>query len=733
MNRITTVLLNLAITLLTGPALAALSAYEYLDMAESTQATDKIRSLKAKYVSHFVNKNPAAGHFGPSDFRQVIERYNQLAPGLPRGQDPIDAFLALLPETYRTHFTLVHRSFSIQGATPLSPRAIVFGADAQVILSFNAGLDESGRKQDGGQAIEVIEWHQDRKAWEFAELTFSTAERRLKREDNPAKCIMCHSGTPKAIDVQDAKHYVGRAKPIFAQYPLWPGFYGSVNDIIGIDRPGSTDSVMRTLAASIDHVKSLTFSNTEELFRLRELLDNNPAYLKVIEDEFNVHRNFFGRFMSGMKSRPRYRQLITLSEYFTRDGQRVPDYLHSAPYRRSFHQADGHYLMRPNFHLSTLLTFRQAQVVAEEIKRFPLYQKFKFSLLARKYNCGEVREGNLSLKDLDPSFDLVYPNVSSQASMDRQYLLAYQYNLARAGKGGPAHLPLHAWNLEANEDISSYHFGNVFSDLNELVLWQLAADASPLISYENGRKAALERHYELNGHPFLDRLFTQSGGLAARMTNTNLAFANSARPYNDSRRSFVAMPVASECARVFIPGAREELRRLAREEQLPHQLYSLDPELGNTQNYSGQRGGISVARAACESCHQPEDTSHQIRPRINVDWWSDSYQQDLFHQQTNHPDEQTRPLHEQISQTLNNETLPVPFGKQMPYGRRMDDFSRQCEELIVANYVSHFGLRGKRLYNCQADTPDSLDCRCRKLQQTRERIYRKYYQGPHAD
>ena len=77
--------------------------------------------------------------------------------------------------------------------------------------------------------------------------------------------------------------------------------------------------------------------------------------------------------------------------------------------------------------------------------------------MAAKFNCEgafDLKSSKLRLTDLNPSFDLIYPNVSSQMSRDRQYLLAYQYNLVHGAKGNTPPLPLFAWNLEGNEDIA---------------------------------------------------------------------------------------------------------------------------------------------------------------------------------------------------------------------------------------------------------------------------------------
>jgi hypothetical protein len=435
-----------------GNELTPLDAYKV--KASFTAVHGKPEPMFKRYVDAFQNKEP----FSKRDLDEVIESYNKDHSE----KDSIDHFLSLLPESYRSKFTLVHRSYSIQKGTPRSPRVILFGQNASVMMTFNAGRDLKGKNMQGGNAIEIIAFNKEQKRWDFSEITF-TDEKEIRVNKNPKKCIMCHSGTPKAITYDDADYYQNKLKPIFPQYPFWPGFYGSVNDIVGV--AGTIDTVMNDTDQTMKHIKSLTFSDTEELFRLSAHLKENPKYLELVKNEENVHKEHFLPFMNSIKNRSRYRHLRTLKDLYTEHGEEVPEYLKTAPYRRTFDKEYGHYLFRPNFYLSSLMTFYHSQVVANEILNFPDFSLFKKSLIAHKYNCEIPQQREPLINKLKPSFDLVYPNLSSQESMDRQYLLSYQYNLVAAAKETNLEkkvaLPLHAWNLESNEEIASYHFGNV--------------------------------------------------------------------------------------------------------------------------------------------------------------------------------------------------------------------------------------------------------------------------------
>ncbi|MEQ1724057.1 MAG: hypothetical protein ABL930_12850, partial [Pseudobdellovibrio sp.] len=683
--------------------------------------------LKQKFVEDAVNKSTEQDLLSSEKLKNIIAKYNnEVAPVLNPQTDAIDSFITLLPENYRRHFSLVHRSFSIQKASPMSPRVIMYGPDAKLMMTFN----------EGDQAVELIEWNTNAKTWDFSELKFD-AQKRLVQENHPAKCVMCHAGTPKPVDMNNIEAYRGKLKPIFPQYPFWPGFYGSVNDIVGIDTATSRDTIMRNLQATFSQIKGLTFSETEELFRLRKLLDENPKYMDVVKNELDVHQKYFSKFMDSTKERNRYRHLVTLKDLYTKKGEAVPEYLKSAPYRRTFEKEYGHYLLRPNFYLSSLMTFYQSQFIADQMRKSPVYQQIKYSLLARKYNCGPIQVEGLSINDLDSSFDMLYPNLASQEARDKQYLLAYQFNVVAAAKGGQKELPLHSWNLEANEDIASYHYGNVFSDLNELVLWNLAQSHFSQLKPTHARPAAEERHYSLPNSTFFKNYLEAGGGYVSRMNEKQMNFSQTLNSYYGAKTQFKALPVSSYCDSLFIPAAKEELKKIApfkQSNQLPHQVLVLDPRLYTLTEIIGpEKAGLNMVRQACESCHSDSSVaaSQQIEPRLNVDWFSDTYYQDIHknYVRIHGTDKTPVELKKVIDEVLSQSTLPVPYENSMPFGRRpMESFALKCELAVInANYSASAPLKGKA-FDCNKEVdPNSFGCRCRKLSMAKDKLYKELY------
>lgn len=426
------------------------------------------------------------------------------------------------------------------------------------------------------------------------------------------------------------------------------------------------------------------------------------------------------------------------------EGKSVPDVLKSAPYRRTFDKDYGHYLLRPNFYLSSLMTFYQAQFVAEQIKKTPFYNQIKFSMLARKYNCTVPKNPEISIGDLDASFDLLYPNVSTQESRNKQFLLAYQYNIV---KNPEKALPLHSWNLELNENIASYHYGNVFADMNEVVLWLLTVDAFPNIKLTDGRSAAEERHFKMTDSDYFEQKLFAAKGFVAGMTTEQLKFATNVQSYYGMGTNFKtqAQPVSKLCASTLVPAAKEELSKLIglkNSKQLPHDIYVLDKRLHEDEILADQpKMGLNLVRQACEGCH-----NDQIKPVLNVNWFSDSYNQDLHTQKyfkfksgipensspNPAPDTEFKTALEYV---LSSDRLPVPFDSGMPFGRRQyDSLSQQCEMLIINNrYANSNKMSFGEIFNCsKADPkmdPKSLGCRCKKLNALKEELYKAYYQS----
>lgn len=111
-------------------------------------------------------------------------------------------------------FTLMKQSQSAQGASSINPRAIVFGAEAKFIFTFNGDP-----KQDGYNDIEMLFFREGKEAkWELRKLSFDTSKKNVSfSEPNPNSCLSCHQNP---------------VRPIWSQYDIWKGAYGENDDAI---------------------------------------------------------------------------------------------------------------------------------------------------------------------------------------------------------------------------------------------------------------------------------------------------------------------------------------------------------------------------------------------------------------------------------------------------------------------------------------------------------------------
>ena len=141
-------------------------------------------------------------------------------PQTGRPVDSVAELVPLLPDELRKNFTLVYDSRSPFKAsiTPQLPRVILFTDDGRLVLTF-IGDDQA----PGADLLETMSFDDEQAKFVLNAYLLPAAERRAWRPSAAdAKCERCHGADPR---------------PIFDSYPLWPGFYGSVQDTFPA-RPG---------------------------------------------------------------------------------------------------------------------------------------------------------------------------------------------------------------------------------------------------------------------------------------------------------------------------------------------------------------------------------------------------------------------------------------------------------------------------------------------------------------
>ena len=166
----------------------------------SAPAAVRVRRLLSLFAAVLPTIGAAAGF----DF-QALQSLVQ-----SRDLGSIEQLLAALPDPQRGDYALVFASRSLQGATFLNPRVILFGPGARFVITFNG---DPGQR--GFRVLETMEFDDSRSEFRLRELSFPEqpggAAQVLISEVNPARCARCH-GTP--------------ARPLWDSFPLWPGAYG---------------------------------------------------------------------------------------------------------------------------------------------------------------------------------------------------------------------------------------------------------------------------------------------------------------------------------------------------------------------------------------------------------------------------------------------------------------------------------------------------------------------------
>jgi hypothetical protein len=120
----------------------------------------------------------------------------------------VAGLITALPVSMRSHYVLVFASRSLQSASFENPRAILYGNDAQFIVTFNGHA-----RQRGFDAVEVAEFKADTQSFELREIRFSPEPGAAVEYSapNPPQCLACHGASVRTL---------------WDSAPLWPGAYG---------------------------------------------------------------------------------------------------------------------------------------------------------------------------------------------------------------------------------------------------------------------------------------------------------------------------------------------------------------------------------------------------------------------------------------------------------------------------------------------------------------------------
>lgn len=201
---------------------------------------------------------------GPSGYFS-IERLIQLVND--KDITTVEQLLPLLPQDLRSRYVLMYRSRSLQKATFMEPRAILFEGDTSFIMSFN--------KENN---IETIQYRPKERKWDFQEIIFRGGEKPLVSDVNPRKCLACHQGLNRT-DIDP--------RPNWEPYNHWPGAYAGVD--------GETKSPFRSIRSFVDLLAPTDKQTPNDLEVEIPMLDRFLAEVKPTHPRYKYLGDFKAR------------------------------------------------------------------------------------------------------------------------------------------------------------------------------------------------------------------------------------------------------------------------------------------------------------------------------------------------------------------------------------------------------------------------------------------------------
>jgi len=136
-----------------------------------------------------------------------------------RGVTSVEEALALLPPEMRINYTLVHLSRSIQQGSLESPRVLLFGTDARLVVTFNGSPEETNYDK-----LELLSFDDATETFELRSIEFGDTVH--FSEANPTVCTACHRADPQPIwkDYGSPNESSGHGQ--------WKGTYGESHDFV---------------------------------------------------------------------------------------------------------------------------------------------------------------------------------------------------------------------------------------------------------------------------------------------------------------------------------------------------------------------------------------------------------------------------------------------------------------------------------------------------------------------
>ncbi len=224
--------------------------------------------------------------------------------GIKRIQD----LLPFLPSELRANFVLMFKSRSLQEATYLAPRVILYSPQSDFIMTFNGD-----KSQEGFESIETVRFIHSENRFIFEEILFDgdlksrmeflsqkgetqranyLLDRSTRTGPNPPVCRACHQSDPR---------------PNWEHYSFWPGAYGQFDNAQLLNGRTVQDDPVDGAAK--------TYNNSAAAKSLPEfvaLADRHPRYKSLVNLKSILK---LGKDQSGRYGRSENSNLFTFTAH----------------------------------------------------------------------------------------------------------------------------------------------------------------------------------------------------------------------------------------------------------------------------------------------------------------------------------------------------------------------------------------------------------------------------------
>lgn len=184
-------------------------------------------------------QTPSHARFGLPELKNAIEQ---------SGASEIEDVLPILERKFGSNFTVVYDSDSAQDSTLQNPRIVMWDEYAGLVATFNGHVSEAE-----SNVMEMIQFDFNSAQFNFLRQTFPLARSSQGTPQfaptAPKDCKLCHGTDPR---------------PIWAEYPKWPGVLGGDNDFVDASRPEDEHRYIEFVREASSHP------------RYRELFDKAP-------------------------------------------------------------------------------------------------------------------------------------------------------------------------------------------------------------------------------------------------------------------------------------------------------------------------------------------------------------------------------------------------------------------------------------------------------------------------